>query len=253
MRDRREEEGGNEFGKENDEDAKCMHPPRPLGFGKSKSQFPMQCMRNSVGEPLQRWPCSRGGVEAETSQGELRNVHSAHSANLSLFGCPGFGPEKHKVDESSNQRGASGPHSLRGRCGGYGNECIKNPQLIHDHCSQAIPTVKSVEGGVGVFDALESVGDEMIKRELSVADLDCEFRNRIPRLPASEGCSFPSATSHQLEWACCDFLAAAGDADHTRTAPSAVGRLEGDPHHINTADAFEGVVKSPGGESEDLL
>jgi hypothetical protein len=70
---------------------------------------------------------------------------------------------------------------------------------------------------------------------------------------AAEGRAAPDAPGDQLEGAGGDLLAGAGDADDDGFAPALVAALERRAHHLDVADALEGVIDAAVGEVDDDL
>src|SRR5258708_39793116 len=107
----------------------------------------------------------------------------------------------------------------------------------------------------GIVDLIQwqHFGDHLIDLDLAVEVAVHVSRQLRAALDAPECRSAPAATGNQLERTSRYFLPCPCDADDNRFAPSLVTTLQRRSHHMNVADALEGVVDAAVGQVDDDL
>src|SRR4029453_18835388 len=94
----------------------------------------------------------------------------------------------------------------------------------------------------------QDVGNQVIDVDLAVhVPIDDLWHVSAAACAAERG-AFPYTACHQLERAGANLLAGAGNADDHRHTPSAMAALERLAHHVDIADAFEGVIGATSSE-----
>src|SRR5262245_43605665 len=98
----------------------------------------------------------------------------------------------------------------------------------------------------------ELVRDQIVDVDLLVHVPVDDLRHVRTTTRAAERGALPHATGDELKRARLDFLTGARDADDDRHAPAAMAALERLTHEVDTADAFEAVVRAAVGERDEM-
>src|SRR5579872_4333191 len=121
-----------------------------------------------------------------------------------------------------------------------------------DHRTNHLALVHEVKGLVDIAQR-QDFGDHLVDTDLSLHVAIHVTGQLCASLHASERRSTPDATGDQLERACADFLAGAGNANDDRLSPALVAALERSAHDVDVANTLEGIVRAAIGHVDDDL
>src|SRR5690606_22537153 len=93
-----------------------------------------------------------------------------------------------------------------------------------------------------------------------IVDIDLAFHVPIDNLGhvrasarAPESRTLPHPPGDELEWTCRNFFASPGHADDDGLSPAAMCALQRLAHHLNVADALEGVIGTAVGQLNNVV
>src|SRR5882762_2058517 len=123
---------------------------------------------------------------------------------------------------------------------------------ILDHRTNNLARVHQLEGIVDLIQ-WQHFGDHLVDLDLAVEVAVHVSRQLRAAFDAPECRAAPNATGNQLKRTSRYLLTCACDTDDNRFAPSLVTTLQRRSHHMNVADALEGVVDAAVGQVDDDL